>query len=199
MKKTLIPFLMLAFLALCIPVLSQEVDNGVPCPYKRTAQTDSFNAKHSDADAAATITSQPKHHKHHKHHKQNDTVNAYSNDVSKTNSAKNEATINNDNSIIWWIVSIITLIVVWKIFRSRYKRKCYKCKRWGAMRNISTECIDEKPSTVKEKRKRMDAEGNIKETWEVDLPATEYTYRTHRRCKYCDNEDYVTYTKTHKN
>jgi hypothetical protein len=67
MEKSLKYILIFVFLSLYIPVLSQEVNNNnVPDPYKRTAQTDSFNIQPVDNTAQQSAYS--KYHKHHHGH-----------------------------------------------------------------------------------------------------------------------------------
>jgi hypothetical protein len=69
------------------------------------------------------------------------------------------------------------------------------------MKKQSKECVDEKPSTIKEERVRKDKDGKITERWEVDVPATVYYYETHRKCKHedCKYEDTLYSSETHKN
>lgn len=188
MEKSLTYILIFVFLSLYIPTLSQEVDNNIPDPYKRTAQIDSFNAQPVDntAQQSACNKYHRHHHGHHKHHRV--ISNNYSKEISKIHSAKIKAALSK-YKIKWWIIIIIAFIIIQKISKSRYERKCVNCGRWAAMRTISRECIDEKPSTIKEERRKRNAEGKVIETREVDVPATTYIYCIHRKCKYCGYED----------
>lgn len=101
-----------------------------------------------------------------------------------------------EKTVIWLIVlSIIFLCIT----SYRYRRKCDGCKKWNAMKKVRQECIDEKPTTIVEKRTRKNSKGEVISTWEVDVPATIYYYRTHRKCKRCGYRDYLSSSKTRKN
>lgn len=67
------------------------------------------------------------------------------------------------------------------------------------MRTYNRECVDEKPTTIVEKRSKKNSKGEIISTWEVDVPATKYYYRIHRKCKHCGYKDYLSSSKTVKN
>jgi hypothetical protein len=67
------------------------------------------------------------------------------------------------------------------------------------MKTVNKECVDRMQSSVTETRNMKNSKGEIIRTWEVDVPATTYTYHRHRKCKYCGYRDYVTETKTSKN
>jgi hypothetical protein len=188
MEKSLTYILIFVFLSLYIPVLSQEVNNKVPSPYKRTAQVDSFNTVDNTAQQSAYSKYHRHHYRHHKHHRV--ISNNHSKETSKIHSAKVKVALSK-YKIKWWIIIIIALIIIQKFFKSRRDRKCKYCGRWGAMRTIGNrECIEEKPSTIKEERRKRNAEGEVLETNEVDVPATTYIYRIRRKCKYCGYEDY---------
>lgn len=61
-----------------------------------------------------------------------------------------------------------------------------------------TICFDQKPTTIKGNRSKKNGQGEILETWEVDVPATKY-YRTYYGCKHRGYEDFVISNKTQKN
>jgi len=98
--------------------------------------------------------------------------------------------------VIWAIV--FGVLFIWIIIH-RFNRKCDKCKKWNAMKKTGTECVDEKPTTIVEKRERKNRNGQVISSWEVDVPATIYYYRTHRKCKHCGYRDYLTSSETAKN
>jgi len=67
------------------------------------------------------------------------------------------------------------------------------------MKVVGKELVDEKSSSVTEKRKIRDSQGNTIRSYEVDVPATVYTYHIHRRCKHCGYQDIVTKQVKRKN
>ncbi len=96
-----------------------------------------------------------------------------------------------------WVV-VIGIIFLW-ITRSRYKKKCYSCKKWNAMKKISTKCIDEKPSVIYKKREIKNSKGEVLKTWTDSVPATIYYYQIHRKCKHCGHEDYLSKSDKREN
>jgi len=113
-------------------------------------------------------------------------------------SHKKEVKIN-DKDIFKWLSIILFAYISIRVIWYRYKRKCPICKKWNSMKNLKTICFDQKPTTIKEKRNKKNGQGEILETWEVDVPATKYYYRTYRGCKHCGHEDFVISNKTQKN
>lgn len=199
---------MLLFISICsIHAFSQ---NPYHSPYKRTAQTDSFNAKPTD------IITYPKHHRHHKHHRHRKRKNVYLSDVSKANSAKANIVTKDNNIKLWWIIPIVAFIILlrftWEIAsktilkarqRKKYERmriemeyhnmitnECEACKRNRAMIYIDKTYIEKKPSTILEKNEQKDKKGNTIGTFEHSVPATTYLYREHWKCRYCGKDEY---------
>jgi len=102
----------------------------------------------------------------------------------------------NKYGVVWIIVvGIIFLLIV----GDGAKRKCDNCKKWNAMKKIGTKCVDEKPTTVVEKREHKNRNGHVISSWEVDVPATIYYYQTYRKCNHCGYGDYLESSKTEKN
>lgn len=104
-----------------------------------------------------------------------------------------------DKDIFKWLSIIIFTYVAIRVTWYRYKRKCPICKKWNSMKNIKTICFDEKPTTIIEKRSRKNGQGQVLETWEVDVPATKYYYNTYRKCKHCGHKDIVRSNEIRKN
>lgn len=67
------------------------------------------------------------------------------------------------------------------------------------MKKIGTECIDEKPTVIIEKREMKNSKGEVIRSWDESVPATTYYYRTHRKCKYCGYKDYLSSSEKQKN
>lgn len=59
------------------------------------------------------------------------------------------------------------------------------------MQEINEELVDERPSTIEKKSTVRDDQGKIILVYDRDVHATTYTYHIHRRCKYCQHEDYL--------
>ncbi len=93
-----------------------------------------------------------------------------------------------DKFIRWFVIGL-TLIIVMMIISYRYKRRCDRCGKWNSMKVIDKVLIDEKASSITEERKCRDRNGNVTHTYEVEVPATIYTYNIYRRCKHCGYKD----------
>ncbi len=98
-----------------------------------------------------------------------------------------------------WCLIIIALWVVYKIIKYRYNRKCDNCGKWNSMKVVGKELVDQKSSSITEKRKIRDSQGNTVRSYEVDVPATVYTYHIHRRCKHCGYQDILSKQVKRKN
>ncbi len=103
---------------------------------------------------------------------------------------------NDDYSDPFWIYIGIIIIVLYYVFY-RYKKRCRKCKKWGAMKQISKELKEEKPTHIKKSFDRKNKKGEVTSTYEKPVPATKYLYLITEQCKYCSakNEFYKTKTK----
>ena len=128
--------------------------------------------------------------------------NSYSNDkeLNKYNDHSQNSSpryTDNEKILIWSAILICVIFIM--ITSYRYKRRCDNCKKWNAMRIFNRECIDQKQSTLVEKRSMKNRKGEVIRSWEVDIPATTYYYRIHRKCKHCGYEDYLSTSKTVKN
>ena len=96
------------------------------------------------------------------------------------------------------ILIFIGLLILWPIAYI-YSRKCPKCSKWNAMKNIGSEIVDEKASTIKRQSRVKDSNGKVIRTEDVYVPATTTTYKMWRKCKYCGFENYKIKTKKTEN
>jgi hypothetical protein len=133
-----------------------------------------------------------------KQHEQN----SYSNDK-ESNKYNDDSNISspqytdNEKILIW--SEILFCVIFIMITSYRFKRRCDNCKKWNAMRIFNRECVDQKQSTIVEKRSMKNRKGEVIRSWEVDIPATTYYYRIHRKCKHCGYKDYLSTSITVKN
>lgn len=120
-------------------------------------------------------------------------------DVSDSKSKKSSISSKDVETFFKWCLAIFVLWIAYKIIKYRYNRKCNNCGKWNSMKVVGKELVDEKSSSVTEKRKIRDSQGNTIRSYEVDVPATVYTYHIHRRCKHCGYQDIVTKQVKRKN
>lgn len=145
-----------------------------------------------------------------KHVKSSSSLSVRDNDTSTTTEASDKDTTtknrkdsslsDEDVRLLFKFAFIIFLVwAFYKITKYRYKRKCDSCGKWNSMKVVNKELVDKKSSTVTEKRKVRDSQGNTLRSYEVDVPATVYTYHIHRCCKHCGYKDVVAKQEKHKN
>lgn len=96
----------------------------------------------------------------------------------------------NEISPVWLCCGIVVDIFLW-IICYNYSIRCTSCKKWGAMQEINRELVDERASSMKKTSTVKDKRGNAIFTYDNYVHATTYTYHIHRRCKYCQHEDYL--------
>jgi hypothetical protein len=117
-----------------------------------------------------------------------------------TKTKKDSSFSDEDVRLLFKLAFIIFLVwAFYKITKYRYKRKCDSCGKWNSMKVVNKELVDKKSSTVTEKRKVRDSQGNTLRSYEVDVPATVYIYHIHRCCKHCGHKDIVIQQEKHKN
>lgn len=78
----------------------------------------------------------------------------------------------------------IGLVIAW-ILADRYNNRCPQCGKWGVMKHTREELVDQEPTT---KSKHVTRNGV---SYDIEVPATQFTYHFHRKCKECGFEDYV--------
>ena len=112
--------------------------------------------------------------------------------------AKTEKTESNELSSTPLFVAILVLIVLFIVFK-RYSKKCGKCKKWNAMKTLNKEVVGTKQSHVTKERTQKNSQGEVISRWKDSVPATVYTYHTHRMCKHCGYKDYLVSSKKKEN
>ncbi len=97
---------------------------------------------------------------------------------------------------IYVYTALFISIALWAI-SYLYYTKCKKCGKLGTMKIFKKEVVDEKSSRIKKTLHHNS--GGQKQSEQVLVPATMYTYHWHRRCKECGHEDYVVREKKKEN
>lgn len=91
------------------------------------------------------------------------------------------------------IITLLATLLVASVNIYFYSRQCKSCKKWDALRVISKEIIDEKPSHKAKTLRERNGKGEVIATKEVIVPSTIYTYLIHKKCRFC--ERVMEYTK----
>ena len=70
---------------------------------------------------------------------------------------------------------------------NRFKKRCKKCKKWGAYKTIEKKFLQAENTTVIKTEDIKDDNGNITETKEKEVPSIINSYEIFEKCKYCGN------------
>ena len=88
------------------------------------------------------------------------------------------------NYIFIVVLSIAILIAGINVYF--FSKRCRSCQKWNALRVISNEVIDEKPSHKTKTLTDKNSKGEVIRKREVTVPSTVYTYLIHKKCKFCE-------------
>lgn len=105
--------------------------------------------------------------------------------LNKQSVKKTKTKTKNNKNYLYILISIVFLIILYY----RFKRRCPKCGKWGVMKVIDKELIEEKATSIKKilKEETKNAKGEVTKTVnrEVVVPGTKRTYKVYRKCKKC--------------
>ncbi|WP_027291376.1 hypothetical protein [Rikenella microfusus] len=115
--------------------------------------------------------------------------------VSTDTPAKSSETFSLSDIPGWGWIVLGSVLFLW-VQKRRHFKKCPQCGKWNAMRRSgSWHVVDTEASYVTKELKTRNRRGEVVRTEECTVPATIYTYRMHRLCKYrkcgCTGEDYI--------
>lgn len=92
--------------------------------------------------------------------------------------------LRNSYSYLWYyIIGGILLLAFLSHLYDSFENRCPQCKKWGAMKEIDRECIEEKASNIKKVATTKYKTHTRRR--EYIVPATVYTYRLTKKCTHC--------------
>jgi hypothetical protein len=92
-----------------------------------------------------------------------------------------------------FIIVLSIAVLIGGINSYFFTRRCKSCKEWNALKVISKEVVDERPSHKIKKLTEKNSKGEVIKTREVTVPSTVYTFLIHKKCEFC--EQVTEYTK----
>ena len=93
--------------------------------------------------------------------------------------------------IIGWVGLVIASIVLYR----RWKMKCHACKRWNALKRISTDVIKQENISVLMELEHRDLSRQVTGTHDQYIPGKRSTYKDTYKCKHCGNLETNIYTE----
>ncbi len=101
-----------------------------------------------------------------------------------------------NRQVLFWIVLIVMEITLFIILKS-FSRKCPKCGKLNALKEIDRSNIGRSRTTIDEMKNIYNSKGEIVGSYDAPVPATIYTDKVHYQCRFCgfEKEQEKSYTR----
>lgn len=86
------------------------------------------------------------------------------------------------------LIAVISGCIFLWLLLGRFKKRCRKCKKWGAMKEIERKFLETKENTSTKTVEVKDENGQVVRTEEISVPVMICTYEVFEKCKQCGHQ-----------